>query len=102
MSIWVRKFLAMSNHPAAHAARWMKRHVESISVPAPRALAVPILTVFQFVRLIWHETRRICIAEPLFKAYCAQYGRRMHTGIYIHWVQGKGRIVVGDDVLLDG
>ena len=42
------------------------------------------------------------ICEPLFKAYCKQYGRGVRTGVYIHWVQGKGDIILGDDVLIDG
>jgi acetyltransferase-like isoleucine patch superfamily enzyme len=26
----------------------------------------------------------------LFKAYCTSYGRNLHTGVFLHWVQGKG------------
>ncbi|HKI18860.1 MAG TPA: acyltransferase, partial [Isosphaeraceae bacterium] len=39
---------------------------------------------------------------PLFKAYCASYGRNVHTGVYIHYIQGQGELIVGDDVLVDG
>jgi acetyltransferase-like isoleucine patch superfamily enzyme len=53
-------------------------------------------------RFLWHTFRRIAIAEPLFKAYCKRYGRRLRTGIYVHWIQGDGDIVIGDDVYLDG
>ena len=42
------------------------------------------------------------MCEPLFKAYCTRYGRGVRTGTYIHWVQGKGRILLGDGVLVDG
>ena len=40
--------------------------------------------------------------EPLFKAYCTSYGRNLHTGIFLHWVLGRGRIEVGDDVVIEG
>jgi len=46
--------------------------------------------------------RRVFIAEPLFKAYCTRYGRNLRTDIFVHWVMGKGEIIIGDDVLIDG
>ncbi|MGA3081578.1 MAG: acyltransferase [Terracidiphilus sp.] len=42
------------------------------------------------------------ICEPLFKAYCAKYGRNLRTDCHIHWVAGKGDIVIGDNVTIDG
>jgi acetyltransferase-like isoleucine patch superfamily enzyme len=53
-------------------------------------------------RGLWFTFRRVAIAEPLFKAYCKEYGRGLRTGIYLHWIQGVGDIVTGDDVLVDG
>jgi acetyltransferase-like isoleucine patch superfamily enzyme len=44
----------------------------------------------------------VLVAEPLFKGYCAHYGRNLRTGIFVHFVQGPGAIEVGDDVLIDG
>jgi acetyltransferase-like isoleucine patch superfamily enzyme len=38
----------------------------------------------------------------MFKAYCHSYGKRLHTGVFVHWVQGKGQIVLGNDVIFDG
>jgi len=26
----------------------------------------------------------------------------LHTGVYIHWVQGKGDMILGDNVIVDG
>jgi acetyltransferase-like isoleucine patch superfamily enzyme len=45
---------------------------------------------------------RVLICEPIFKSYCRRYGRRLHTGVYVHWVRGNGDIVIGDDVTIDG
>ena len=42
------------------------------------------------------------VAEPLIKGYCKSYGKNFHTGSYVHWIQGKGDLIVGDDVLIDG
>jgi acetyltransferase-like isoleucine patch superfamily enzyme len=71
-------------------------------VPAPRIVVKPMLWVFLALRFAVHFVRRVLIAEPLFKAYCKKYGRNLHTDIYIHWVQGKGDIILGDNVLIDG
>lgn len=72
------------------------------SLPAPRVVLVPLLAIFVGLRSVWHFLRRVFFAEPLFKAYCTRYGKRLKTDIYLHWVQGKGEIILGDDVLMDG
>jgi carbonic anhydrase/acetyltransferase-like protein (isoleucine patch superfamily) len=45
---------------------------------------------------------RVFVCEPLFKGYCTEVGRGVRTGVFIHWVQGNGRIILGDDVVVDG
>jgi acetyltransferase-like isoleucine patch superfamily enzyme len=57
---------------------------------------------FLCLRAAYFFGKRLLICEPLFKAYCRRYGRRVRTGVYIHWVQGKGDLILGDDVLVDG
>jgi acetyltransferase-like isoleucine patch superfamily enzyme len=49
-----------------------------------------------------HFLRRVFVAEPLFKAYCRKHGKGVTTGIYVHWIQGKGDLIVGDHVNFDG
>jgi acetyltransferase-like isoleucine patch superfamily enzyme len=46
--------------------------------------------------------KRVFVAEPLFKAYCTQYGRGVNTSYHIHFVEGKGRFIVGNYVKVDG
>jgi carbonic anhydrase/acetyltransferase-like protein (isoleucine patch superfamily) len=65
-------------------------------------VVVPLLWVFLGVRGIYYWVFRIFVAEPLFKAYCHRHGRNLRTDVYIHWVQGKGHLIIGDDVLVDG
>jgi acetyltransferase-like isoleucine patch superfamily enzyme len=72
------------------------------SFPAPRGIFGPILLVFLSVRAVYYFVLRVLVCEPLFKAYCETYGRNVHTGTYLHWVQGKGAITLGDNVLIDG
>jgi acetyltransferase-like isoleucine patch superfamily enzyme len=71
-------------------------------VPAPRVIAAPALWCYIATRSCWHFFLRVFICEPLFKAYCRKYGRHLRTGIFIHWVQGKGDIIIGDDCWIDG
>ncbi|MBV9670389.1 MAG: acyltransferase [Acidobacteriales bacterium] len=73
-----------------------------MSLPTPRIIVRPLLVAFESVRAGTHFLRRVFIAEPLFKAYCSDYGTGVRTGIFVHWIQGKGDISLGDGVLFDG
>jgi len=97
-----RRYLATSDERIPRAARWLRRRVNSLSVPAPRMVVRPMLWTFLAIRFVCYFVRRVFIAEPLFKAYCTKYGKNLRTGIFIHWVQGKGDIILGDDVWIDG
>ena len=96
------KTLATSNHWFPRMARWGKRTIGNFSVPAPRIVSVPLLSIIVGVRSLYYFIARVFVCEPLFKAYCAKYGRNLHTGVFLHWVQGRGEILVGDDVTIDG
>ncbi len=98
----LRRFLAKSNHPYARLGRRAYHVGCTFSIPAPAIIVKPLLWCYVMARVLWHTFRRVAIAEPLFKAYCTRYGRKLRTGIYVHWVEGKGEIVLGDDVFIDG
>jgi serine acetyltransferase len=57
---------------------------------------------FLSLRSTYYFLARVFLCEPFFKAYCARYGRNVHTGVFFHWIQGRGDLIVGDDVLVDG
>jgi len=78
------------------------RWVAGYSLPAPRLLTYPALQLFLALRSVYYFIVRVFFCEPLFKAYCTKYGRNLHTGVYLHWVVGRGTIILGNDVLLDG
>nr|WP_171473331.1 condensation domain-containing protein [Frigoriglobus tundricola] len=94
--------LATSNHWLARTAKRAKRVWPRVSIPAPRVVFLPILNTFLLTRGLYHFFLRVFINEPLFKAYCTKYGRHVHTGTYLHWIQGNGAIVLGDNVTIDG
>jgi serine acetyltransferase len=96
------RFIALSDHWLARFLRKTYRRVNQFSVPAPRIITSPVLSLVILVRSSYYFLRRVFIAEPLFKVYCAEYGKNLHTGIYVHWVQGKGDIALGDNVTMDG
>jgi acetyltransferase-like isoleucine patch superfamily enzyme len=102
MSMGIRQTIRLSTHPAARVARSLYALPGRVSIPAPAPLARPVLFAFQAARSLLHFGRRVLIAEPLFKAHCRSYGPRLHTGIFVHWIQGKGEIILGSDVRFDG
>jgi acetyltransferase-like isoleucine patch superfamily enzyme len=76
--------------------------MHSFSLPAPALLVRPVLAAVLAVRTVYYFLMRVIVCEPLFKAYCESYGKGVHTGVFLHWVQGKGRIVLGENVVIDG
>ena len=93
---------ALSDHRLARFGRRMYWGARNFHVPAPRALALPALYLFLAFRSAYYFLVRVFICEPLFKAYCTRHGRNLKTGVFVHWVQGRGNLIVGDDVTIDG
>ena len=67
-----------------------------------RAISLPLVSLFLVVRSTYYFVARVFFCEPFFKAHCTQYGRGVHTGVYFHWIQGRGEIIVGDNARIDG
>lgn len=97
-----KQTIRFSDHPAARAARNAYYFSSKFSLPAPMVLVKPVRVIYENLRAAIYFIRRVFIAEPLAKSYCYSCGKGLHTDIYVPWVQGKGRIVVGDNVLFDG
>ena len=98
----LRTVIKNSNSPLARAARGVVRALREFTLPAPWVVFRPILWGYVAVRAVYGFAKRVLVCEPLFKAYCKSYGRRVRTGDFIHWFQGQGDLIVGDDVLIDG
>ena len=58
--------------------------------------------MYLFLRRVYYFLIRVFVCEPFFKTYCAQYGRNVHTGVFVHWIRGRGQLIVGDNVTVDG
>ena len=97
-----RQQVALSDKAWARTARSIRRGLLGFSLPIPHGAARVLVRIFHGARVAWYTLRRVLIAEPLFKGYCASYGRNLRTGIFVHFVQGGGAIEAGDDVLVDG
>lgn len=102
MTSRLRHKLATGQDPLSRGVRRLHRGARGFSIPWPRAITVPYRVGYVAVRSLIHWLRRTFVAGPIFRSYCARVGRNFRTDIYVHWVQGSGRIEVGDDVLIDG
>jgi acetyltransferase-like isoleucine patch superfamily enzyme len=70
--------------------------------PIPRAISTPLLAVYLALRSTYYFVARVFFCEPFFKAYCTKYGKGVRTGVYFHWIMGRGNLIVGDNVRVDG
>jgi acetyltransferase-like isoleucine patch superfamily enzyme len=98
----LRRRLATSQGRLARMLRWAHRSVNGFSVPAPKIVVRPVLWLFLLLRDAYYFLKRVFICEPLFKAYCTRYGRNLRTDCHLHWITGKGDIILGDNVWMDG
>jgi acetyltransferase-like isoleucine patch superfamily enzyme len=99
----IRRTLALSNHWLPRLLRRCRQRVLNFGLPPiPRALTVPLLALFLALRSTYKFVVRVFICEPFFKAYCSKYGRGVHTGASLHWIMGRGQLIVGDNVRIDG
>ena len=98
----LRRRLATSQGGFARFVCWAYRSVNRFAVPAPKVVVRPVLWLFLLVRGVYYFALRVFICEPIFKAYCTKYGRNLHTNSFIHWIQGKGDIIIGDNATVGG
>jgi acetyltransferase-like isoleucine patch superfamily enzyme len=96
------RYLALSDNRPARLARRLYWGIATFTLPAPKVIVKPMLWAYLAIRSVYYWLMRVLICEPLFKAYCKQYGRGVRTDAHIHWVQGKGDIILGDYVEVDG
>jgi serine acetyltransferase len=91
-----------SERPVAIRLRRAVRGLRDFTLPVPARAIRPVVRLFRLGRsaLVW--TYRVLVCEPHFKALCEQHGRNLRTGEFLHFVVGSGRIVIGDEVLLEG
>ena len=101
MNAGLRHWLATSPHPLASRARKARRW-RGASLPLPKGVSVPLRMVYEAMRGIVFWVRRVFIAEPIFRSYCEKVGPGFRAGVFVHWVQGRGRIIIGSDVRIDG
>ncbi|HZP23610.1 MAG TPA: DapH/DapD/GlmU-related protein [Terriglobales bacterium] len=94
--------VALSDHPAAQALRTLRRRISQFGIPAPRFVFLPLLYLVLGIKETWYFLYRVFVCEPLFKMHCRSYGKHLHTGPFIHEVWGKGDIVAGNNVIVDG
>lgn len=98
----LRRHLATSPRRFPRFVRWAYRSINNLSVPAPKVIVRPLVWIFLLVRDAYYFAMRVFICEPFFKSHCTQYGRNLHTDAHLHWVSGKGDIVIGDNVSVVG
>jgi serine acetyltransferase len=99
---YLYRAIAISDRPLARGLRKVYRGVNNVSLPASGWIFRPLLYVYLALREMYNFISRVFICEPLFKTYCTKHGRNLHTGVYIHWIKGRGNLIVGDNVLING
>ena len=99
----LRHSLSTSDRPTARVVRRARLAVLTFTLPAASGVvARPALWAIEAIRNVLYFFYRVLVCEPLFRASCHSCGRGVRTDVYVHWIQGRGHLIVGDDVLVDG
>lgn len=98
----LRRRVANSKHPAILFARRLHHARRALHVPLPRPLLLAYRSIYLVVRSAFYTLYRIFVCQPLFRASCASVGRGLRLGSHVHWILGPGRILIGNDVTIDG
>lgn len=98
----IYRYLSTSSDPIPKLVRRIRRGWHNFTLPAPKIIVLPMLWLFLALRHVYFTLFRLFVCEPLFKAYCKSYGKNVRTNVHIHWIQGKGDIIVGDNVEIRG
>jgi acetyltransferase-like isoleucine patch superfamily enzyme len=98
----VYRFLAKSDAGAARAMRRLYWGIMGFSIPAPNAVFRPLLWGYLAGRDAYAFGKRVFICQPFLSAYATKVGKNLKTGTFVHWIQGHGDIILGDNVWIDG
>jgi acetyltransferase-like isoleucine patch superfamily enzyme len=96
------RYLATSRQPLPRLARKIYFGIDNFTLPTPMFIAKPILWVYVALRSVYYWIKRVFVCEPIFRAYCKQCGRGVTAGVFIHWIQGTGDLIVGNRVTFHG
>lgn len=96
------RWAALSDHWAATFLRRIRSALLKFSLPIPHPFAKLMLALYLGCRTLFKFFLRVLFCEPGFKAYCSSYGKGLRTTTHLPWVQGRGRIVVGENVRIFG
>jgi acetyltransferase-like isoleucine patch superfamily enzyme len=82
--------------------RQLLRARRALYIPLPRIVLRAYRACYLGSLSLVGFVYRILVCQPLFRASCTSVGKRLRLGTHVHWVRGPGRILIGDDVTVDG
>jgi acetyltransferase-like isoleucine patch superfamily enzyme len=92
----LRRRIATGSSGIERFARAVHRGVTRFTLPFPRLLGWPLAAAIDLGGSALRWAFRVFVCEPVFKSRCRAVGRGVRTGSFLHWVDGRGELIVGD------
>lgn len=74
----------------------------NFTIPSPRFIWVPVWSSIKILRTIFHWIIRVFWVTPNYKALCEASGKGFTAGTSLPFVMGKGRLLIGNNVSING
>jgi len=91
-----------SNSAAARALRRFYYRVYRLSLPLPGIVCVMLWQASRHVVRLYYWGKSAFWVTPLYRGLCTAVGKDFKAGTFVPYVEGTGRIFLGDNVRFDG
>jgi acetyltransferase-like isoleucine patch superfamily enzyme len=98
----LRKRIKEGGTPLYRGLRAVFYFLRGFSIPAPRIIWLPIWRGVRLAQIVFFWIKRVFWVTPIFKAHCTRVGKGFAAGSFLPFVQGHGRIFLGDNVRIHG
>ena len=83
-------------------ARRIYYNLKNIRLPVPQIVCVMMWKSVNFLIKAYYWGKSVFLITPLYRGLCFKVGKNFRAGTFVPYVEGVGKIYMGDNVRFDG
>ena len=76
--------------------------LQNISIPVPQGVCVVMWKTASIIIKAYYRGKSVFWVTPLYRGLCFRIGKNFRAGTFVPYVEGVGKMYVGDNVRFDG